>query len=116
MNPIAMSPDGTYIDLSMILAIGPVKREQSVFSLKFKFDVWFNPSGVPFKQEPRIVIPIVVEYDRPYDLYLKEFINETKQEANAKISYDLYVEQKRVEVDKGREKLAEEWKEYRNGL
>jgi hypothetical protein len=101
MNPIAMSPDGTYIDLSMILAIGPVERVQSDFSLKFKFDVWFNPSGVPFKQEPRIVIPIVVEYAR---------------NAESKISYDLYVEQKRVELDKERERLVEEWKAYRNEL
>jgi hypothetical protein len=57
--------DGTYLDLSRIVAILPVKRIPADFKVTFGFDILFLPEGIPFKQDQAFSITIQKQYDKP---------------------------------------------------
>jgi hypothetical protein len=56
MNPIVQAPDGTYVDLSKIVAVSNIWQETSSTcygrdtSIKLGFNINFIPTGIPFKQ------------------------------------------------------------------
>jgi len=60
--------DGTYLDLSRIVAILPIKRIPADFKVTFGFDILFLPEGIPFKQDQAFSVTIQKQYDKPLEL------------------------------------------------
>lgn len=60
--------DGTYLDLSRIVAILPVKRIPADFKITFGFDIMFLPEGIPFKQDQAFSVTIQKQYNKPPEL------------------------------------------------
>jgi len=60
--------DGTYLDMSRIVAITPVRRIPADFKITYGFDILFLPEGIPFKQDKSFSVIIRKEYEKPLEL------------------------------------------------
>lgn len=68
MAKIFRTVDGTYLDLSRIVAITPVRRIPADFKVTYGFDILFLPEGIPFKQDKAFSVTIRKEYEKPLEL------------------------------------------------
>jgi len=113
MNPIVMTPAGSYVDLSKIVAIGQVERLPSDYKVRFGFDVYFSPLGVPFNTAKSYSFPVIKDYDKPKDVCELMRNEATKDDGYAR--FKEFVEQSREDFDIKRLELVDMWKSYVGG-
>ena len=102
-----MAPDGSYVDLSKVVCVSKMERLPSSFTVIFGFDIYFTPTGIPFKQDNCFKICIAKQYDEVPNCSFKPVEDKTFQDFLQKCKDGL--EQERL-------KFVEIWKEYKSQL
>jgi hypothetical protein len=107
--------DGTYLDLSRIVAILPVRRIPSGFKVTFGFDIMFLPEGIPFKQDQAFSVTIQKQYDIPLELR-GHLLNEPTfgyDEEGQKI-FNQFLESSERNTEEHRVQIFDTWKLIRS--
>ena len=132
MNPIVQAPDGTYVDLSKIVAISKIEQENSstyygkATKLSCNFKIYFTPLGIPFKQNGDIEFNIKIVSDN-YSLsdnstfaeyhYINNYSNPKNSEFASdeeEAKYNKRIEEAKKYCDTKREELVTLWKQYKD--
>jgi len=112
IDTIVRAVDGTYIDLSRVVAILPVEELPHYFGGLYGYDVMFLPEGIPFKQDQTFSVTISKRFGRPPELRREytEFGGITDKGREILESFN----QKCIaEMELSRESLANQWRGYR---
>ncbi|HMB31067.1 MAG TPA: hypothetical protein VKN82_04515 [Desulfohalobiaceae bacterium] len=106
--------DGTYLDLSRIVAILPVKRIPADFKVTFGFDILFLPEGIPFKQDQAFSVTIQKQYDKPLELreHLKNEPSYGYDEDGQKI-FNQFLESSEKDMEEHRVQIYDAWKQLK---
>jgi len=98
---IMQTPDGHYVDLSKIVAIGPTTDIYGGFKEVKGFDIYFTPEGVPFKEDNCFKITVKKSYDRPpwQDYKTENGLTEEGRELLRKFSKECDEKTERERVD-----------------
>lgn len=104
--------DGTYLDLSRIVAITPVRRIPADFKVTFGFDILFLPEVIPFKQDQEAFsVTIQKQYDKPLELreHLKKELSFEYDEDGQKI-FNQFLEFSEKDIEEHRVQIYDAWK------
>jgi len=112
MNPIVMAIDGTYLDLSRIVAIGPVERKPSDYTVRFGFELFFIPEGVPFKQDRSYSITIQKDFQKPKEITV--LYPDHTEEFNRKMKD--FSKECAISLEEARSDLVSLWKTHKDSL
>lgn len=123
MDAIVMAPDGSYVDLSKVVAITKTDRLPSDYKIKFGFDIYFTLAGIPFKQDNCFKICIAIEYNKSEE-YKEAARRNIEATTQGQLLYEPaqddtktlqeFVQECGNDLEQKRLKFVEVWKDYRN--
>lgn len=114
---IVRTIDGTYIDLSRVVAITPVEKIPSDFGREYGFKVMFLPEGIPFKQDRTFSVTIKKNFKVPREIHENVVQKHPYQLTDKGLEMlEAFKDQCFLEMDASRESLANQWREYRKQI
>lgn len=121
MNSIVRCLDGTYVDLSKIVAISPIFEGRGDFTEVRQFNIYFLPEGIPFKQDHSFSITISKEYRRPSTLdYEKDEYEHIKHPyrltEKGEKEHKEFLQKCTEDAETSRLELATLWTKYKNTI
>jgi hypothetical protein len=106
MESIVKVIDGTYIDLSRVVAITPVERVATDYRVTWGFNVVFLPDGIPFKQDGVFSVVITKRYRYPLGLSGNPSGYHSTQ-------FQEFLDESKADMEEERTKLAEIWMQWK---
>jgi hypothetical protein len=112
---IVRAIDGTYIDLSRVVAITPSRQLPNDYGRLYGYDVYFVPEGIPFKQDSCFSVTIQKEFNRPLEVH-KEYTTFGGITDKGRKMLDEHWGKCIGEMEQSREALANQWREYKKQI